>query len=93
MTIVRKLLASDFKIDLDGPDGNAYILLGKAESLAHQLDYDVNAILSEMKSGDYINLVHTFESYFGEIVTLETINEELLTAVNDKPHYLPIDMS
>jgi len=31
-----------------------------------------------MKSGDYTNLVRTFDKYFGEFVILETTNEELL---------------
>jgi hypothetical protein len=78
MTIIQRQLKQNMTIDLDGPDGNAFILLGKAGSLGKQLGYDVDAILSEMKSGDYINLVQTFESYFGDIVTLETTNEELL---------------
>jgi hypothetical protein len=93
MTIVKKVLTSTRTIDLDGPDGNAFILLGIADTLGNQLDYDVDAILSEMKSGSYINLVQTFESYFGDIVTLETTDEELLEVINDKPHYPLIDMS
>jgi len=87
MTIVKKEFTSTITIDLDGPEGNAFRLLGNAATLANRLDYDVDAILSEMKSGSYINLVQTFESYFGDIVTLETTDEELL-----KPNYPLIDM-
>ena len=78
MTIIQRQLKQNMTIDLDGPDGNAFCLLGNAATLAKQLGYDVDAILSEMRSSDYINLVQTFESYFGDIVTLETTNEELL---------------
>jgi hypothetical protein len=78
MTIIQRQLKQNMTIDLDGPDGNAFCLLGNATTLAKQLGYDVDAILSEMRSSDYINLVQTFESYFGDIVTLETTNEELL---------------
>ena len=57
-------------IDLTGPQGNAYFLLGTASNLAKQLGLDGTKILSEMKSGDYENLLQVFEKYFGEYVTL-----------------------
>ena len=38
------------------------------------------AILNNMRSGDYTNLVKTFDKYFGEYVILETRDEELLDA-------------
>jgi hypothetical protein len=78
MTIIQRQLKQKMTIDLDGPDGNAFCLLGNASKLATRLGYDGDAILSEMKSGDYANLVQTFESYFGSFVILETTNEELL---------------
>jgi len=34
------------------------------------LGYDEKAILKEMRSGDYENLVDVFEKEFGEFVTL-----------------------
>ena len=37
-------------------------------------------ILNEMKSGDYINLLRTFEKYFGSVYTLQTSNPEYLDA-------------
>ena len=57
-------------IDLTGPQGNAYFLLGTASNLAKQLALDGTKIRSEMKSGDYENLLQVFEKYFGEYVTL-----------------------
>ena len=33
-----------------------------------------------MKSGDYINLLRTFEKYFGSVYTLQTSNPEYLDA-------------
>ena len=36
------------------------------------------AILNNMRSGDYTNLVKTFDKYFGEYVILETRDTELL---------------
>ena len=56
-------------IDLTGPQGNAYYILGTASNLAKQLGLDGAKILSEMKSGDYENLLQVFDKYFGEYVT------------------------
>ena len=58
-------------IDLTGPDGNAFVLLGKAQQLARQLGLDGNAITSEMMSGDYENLIKVFDREFGDFVILE----------------------
>lgn len=63
-------------IDLRGPSGNAYIILGVAKNLSKQLEkmdpkrYNTEEILAKMKSGDYKNLVETFEEYFGDYVTI-----------------------
>lgn len=66
-------------IDLDGPKGNAFALIGLANNLAKQLELNnINDILKEMKNGDYVNLVKTFDKYFGMVVELETNNQELL---------------
>ena len=58
-------------IDLTGPDGNAYALMAIATKLASKLDLDSNKIISEMRSGDYENLIETFDNYFGDFVILE----------------------
>ena len=57
-------------LDLAGPDGNAFVLLGHARNLAKQLGLDHKKISDEMTSGNYDNLVNVFDSYFGEYVTL-----------------------
>ena len=58
-------------IDLTGPDGNAFALMGYAKRFARQMDLDGDAIVSEMKTGDYDNLVAVFAHYFSNVVTLE----------------------
>jgi len=58
-------------IDLTGPEGNAFCLMGYAKKFARQLDLDANQIIDEMKSGNYENLVKVFDSYFGNYVILE----------------------
>lgn len=68
------------EIDLTGPDGNAFVLLGYAKTYSKQLsdagvlfegaEYDYEQISTEMKSSDYENLVAVFDKYFGKFVTL-----------------------
>jgi len=58
------------EIDLTGPDGNAFVLLGYAKSLAKQLGLEYEPILDAMKAGDYENLLVVFDRYFGDYVTL-----------------------
>ena len=58
-------------IDLTGPDGNAFALMGYAKRFAKQLGLDSEEIISNMMSGDYENLLEVFEENFGEFVILE----------------------
>lgn len=70
MSIKNKVKSSALEIDLTGPQGNAFYLLGTANKLAKQLGLDSATIQSEMTSGDYEKLVETFDKHFGSIVTL-----------------------
>ena len=52
-------------VDLTGPDGNAFALIGLATRLAKQLGIDshtINVIKTKMMSGDYEHLLKVFES-------------------------------
>ena len=74
MAIICKSPYKKQVIDLTGPQGNAFYLLGTAANLMKQLDYEseqAEAVLSEMRSSDYENLIKTFDAYFGSIVDLE----------------------
>ena len=69
-------------INLDGPDGNANNLIGLAIRImrdSRMTEEEINPIVKEMMSGDYKNLVMTFDNYFKSSVVLETTNEELLS--------------
>ena len=68
--IVKKQKTNGIEIDLTGPQGNAFFLLGTAKKLANQLGLDGDKILNEMKSGDYENLLQVFDKNFGMFVTL-----------------------
>ena len=58
------------EIDITGPQGNAFFLLGTAVKLSRQLGLSSEKICEEMKEGDYDHLVTTFDKYFGDFVTL-----------------------
>ena len=61
------------EIDLTGPEGNAFVLLGYAKRYAKQLGMngvEAEAIVHEMQSGDYENLLDVFDREFGDYVTL-----------------------
>ena len=61
-------------IDLTGPQGNAFYLLGLADKLCKQIgisEHETNSILEEMKSSGYTNLIETFDRHFGMIVDLQ----------------------
>ncbi len=58
-------------IDLTGPEGNAFVLLGYASSYCKQLGWDAEPILEEMKSSDYENLIRVFDRHFGDFIILE----------------------
>ena len=71
--IVKKQKTNGIEIDLTGPQGNAFFLLGTASKLGRQLGFDrdeIEILLREMKRGDYENLVNVFDKYFGSFVTL-----------------------
>ena len=68
--IKSKKEKSGIEIDLTGPDGNAFVLIGTAGNLAKQLGFDGKTIRTEMMAGDYENLIKVFDKYFGDYVTL-----------------------
>ena len=58
-------------IDLTGPDGNAFALMGYANRFAKQLGLNGKEITNEMMQGDYEHLLEVFDKNFGDYVTLE----------------------
>lgn len=70
------------KLDLSGPKGNAFVILGLANDLGKQLGIEdhgtiVNRqqIQTDMQSGDYNNLLRVFKEYFGDHVTFTSPHE------------------
>jgi putative sterol carrier protein len=68
--MIKSKNKSEIIIDLTGSDGNAFVLIGKAGSLAKQLGLDKDAIQKEMMGGNYDNLIKVFDKHFGHFVTL-----------------------
>ena len=71
--ILEKKEKKGLEIDLTGPQGNAFYLLGLAKKWGKELDMSekyINTMLEKMKSGDYENLVKVFDDEFGSIVTI-----------------------
>ena len=58
-------------IDITGPDGNAFALMGYAIQFAKQLGIDDKPIIEKMMSSDYKNLLEVFDNEFGDFVILE----------------------
>ncbi len=58
-------------LDLTGPEGNVFALMGYAKKLARQLGLDEKKIIHDMMSGDYENAVKVFDDSFGDYVILE----------------------
>ena len=70
MAIRQKESGEKLTIDLTGPQGNAFALLGTARWLASQLSLDGEKIRAEMMTGDYEHLIQVFDNYFGDYVDL-----------------------
>lgn len=61
------------KIELSGPQGNAFYLISIVSQLGDKFNIGqdlTNKIIAEMKSSDYNNLLKVFVKHFGPVVEL-----------------------
>lgn len=58
-------------IDLTGPDGNVFVLMGIAQRLAKRVGLDGGEIVKRMQSGNYEHAIEVFDAAFGQFVILE----------------------
>jgi hypothetical protein len=58
------------EIDLTGPEGNVFVLIGIGDRYCKQMGLDPQKFMDRMTSGDYENSIEVFEEYFGSFVTL-----------------------
>jgi hypothetical protein len=71
MTIKQKRKSRKLQIDLSGPAGNAFNLLGLAQQLMTQLCYTParrEEVMKSMKSSDYEHLLQTMDKELGELI-------------------------
>jgi hypothetical protein len=62
---------NEIVIDLHGPDGNAFALLGYASRWSKMLGRDPEPIIAEMMEANYQHLLEVFEREFGDFVTFK----------------------
>ena len=68
--IVKKRNKTNIEIDLTGPEGNAFVLLGYAKKFCQKMNISYEKVEEEMTESDYENLVNVFDRYFGHFVVL-----------------------
>lgn len=61
---------TQIEIDLTGPDGNAFSLMGYVKVWSKSLGIDSKPIITDMMSGDYEHLLSVIEKHFGDYVIL-----------------------
>ncbi len=69
--IREKTTPKEIIIDLTGPSGNAFALIGHARSFAKQLGYskdDTDTLIRDMMAGDYENLLQVFDKHFPFVI-------------------------
>ena len=74
LSILERQAPKRIVIDLAGPDGNAFFLMGYARQFSKQLGKnaeEIQVLIEEMTSGDYENLLQVFDREFGEFVDLQ----------------------
>lgn len=67
MTLIKRNPNRKPVIDLNGPEGNAFALLGYANRVCKQTGMNAEPILADMRSGNYRHLVEVFEKHFGSL--------------------------
>jgi len=56
------------EVDLTGPEGNAFVLLGMAKRWAKDLGLDWKPIQQDAMIGDYEHLLEVLDKHFGDYV-------------------------
>ena len=66
----KKYKNNGIEIDLTGPEGNAFAILGLAKRLCREFGITFKPLANKMTSGDYENLIKVFDDKFGSVVTM-----------------------
>lgn len=85
MKLLRlKQMRDRILIDLDGLDGNVFVLIEWAMKVAVFIDKSKTEVVREMTKADYNNAVKYFNDNFSKYFELRTTNEELIKILKDK---------
>ena len=74
-------------VDLSGPQGNAYALMGVARSIGRQLNRPYNEIKdveTKMMSGDYDHLVKVLFLEYGDFIEFKKDGKKVVFLKNKK---------
>lgn len=71
--ILKKREKSKIEIDLTGPDGNAFVIIGIAGRIGRQLgktQNEIDTIRDQMMKGDYEHLLDVMEEHYGDYIIM-----------------------
>jgi hypothetical protein len=70
MITTKRPKKTKIEIDLTGPDGNAFALLGIAKDLCHKTGIEWEPVKNEMTSSDYEWLLQVMDYHFGDFIIM-----------------------
>ena len=70
MIVDKRPIKDKIEIDLLGPEGNAFTLLGIAKDLSHKLGENWDEVHTNMTAADYEWLIQTMDHYFGDYIIM-----------------------
>lgn len=84
--MIRKSVKELPVINLDGPQGNAFAVMGFVTSILKQIGYDADAIsevMADMQSKDYLHLISVGYAYTQHYTIWETDEESYIEVLKD----------
>jgi hypothetical protein len=66
----KRPVTEKIQIDLQGPEGNAMVLLSIAKDLSYKLGKNWNEVYDNMTSRDYEWLIQVMDHYFGDFIIM-----------------------
>jgi hypothetical protein len=70
MITTKRPKKTKIEIDLTGPEGNAFALLGIAKDLCHKTGIEWEPVKNEMTSSDYEWLLQVMDYHFGDFIIM-----------------------
>jgi hypothetical protein len=66
----KRPVKEKIEIDLQGPEGNAIVLLSIAKDLSYKLGKNWDEVHDNMTSRDYEWLIQVMDHYFGDFIVM-----------------------